>query len=172
VGAFLIPIAVAWLLVNGVIDWRARGTLNAGILLDAPISVTSTESAPNALQGGPGSWSILYVGNQSCDSACRNDLSNLANIRALSGRERHRVNVFATGTGAAVMDQPGAQALTLDDDTVAGFAAAITRVTGTSRPFVALVDWRGAAVLVYPAAAMPTRTRDDLRLLLRATAQH
>ncbi len=174
VAVFVLPLAVAWLYVGGVLDWRSRGTVNHGTLLTEPIRLEQTLITETAvrLSGYNGTWSIIYLGEQSCQAVCRESLGNVIKVHQLIGRDQPRVKLFRMGSGADETlpeELSSFQELPVSGPAASGIAASVQSQTGVTSPFIALVDWRGALIMVYPAAADPNGLLEDLKLLLRAS---
>lgn len=89
---FFLPLAVSIALYFS--GWRPDGGTNHGELLQ-PLRQLPADA--RALEG---KWSLVYVGDGSCDEACRNTLHVAAQVHLLLNKDMDRVNRALLATAA------------------------------------------------------------------------
>ncbi|MCC9002175.1 MAG: SCO family protein, partial [Candidatus Competibacter sp.] len=95
VALFVLPLAVAWLLIG---HWRPEGHVQHGELLDPArpmdLRLSSLEGKPmdgGALRG----WMLVYVGLAAeCDTHCRTGLYDMRQVRLALGKDMDRVKTL------------------------------------------------------------------------------
>ena len=86
-GLFVLPLALAWLMYSGAIDWQPASTRNLGYLVQPPLPVSWDGVVMEEPPGSPaerfaGHWLVLYEVPDSCDDAC---LEAVVGLRAQHG---------------------------------------------------------------------------------------
>lgn len=172
VALFVAPIGLAWLYVHGWLDWRARGSVVHGALLEPPVDVRrlpaqSLGALCDRLE--PGEWAVLYLDPTGCDGACRAALDRLETVHLLLGHTGERVALAAfvgSPSPGGIGDGAHAAALEVDPAAVAAIADSAPSMVF---PAVAFMDWRGQLMMHFPATAPQADILKDLRRLLRAS---
>jgi hypothetical protein len=174
---FLLPLVVAFFLYYGTV-WRPAGHVNHAVLISPPRPLPQLR-LPGAVPGDGllarapfhGRWSLVYVGNGACDTACREALRAMRQIRLALNTDMTRVErVFlVTGdccareflerehSGLAVLDATGRTAAPL----LAVFPAADREHT------LFVVDPLGNLMMSYDARRDPHGLLEDLKKVLR-----
>ncbi len=80
--AFLIPIAVAWVMLNN--QWYQGGVTNRGELLETPVTVGWI--SPETPQ-----WQIVYLYPEECGAPCQGALFNLRQVPQVIGESEKRL---------------------------------------------------------------------------------
>lgn len=93
IALFFLPLAASFVLYYGM-EWRPAGGSNHGELLQ-PI-----RQLPESLGQLEGKWSLAYVGNGACDSACRDALYIARQVHTLLNKDMGRVNRVLLATEA------------------------------------------------------------------------
>ncbi len=175
-GLFVAPMLLAaWL--YGLTGWRPPGSVSRGELIQPP--------RPLPLAGLPmagggqtpagflrGAWTLLYIGDGSCDPDCRQRLASLQQVRRALDKDASRLRrVFLyhgaccddawlrgeqAGLLAASLDDPGATALQVE------LVAAGVVIGGTY-----IVDPLGNLMMAYAAGTPANSMLKDLERLLR-----
>lgn len=193
---FLLPLLVSFWLYYGT-GWRPSGHVNNGELISPPralpsvslphIAVTDPASGTASSKGPPfetgagelsgpapglfrGTWTLTYVGDGSCDTACRQTLYVMRQTRRALGTDMPRVarvflvtgNCCATAflareqAGLTVLDAAGAPGQRLLDEFPAGDRAHSLFV----------IDPLGNLMMRYDVRRNPRGLLIDLRRLL------
>jgi hypothetical protein len=101
---FFMPLLVSLWLYYGM-GWRPSGRINHGELIQPPRPlpradlprVTAGGDTPNALPGTEqavfrGAWSLVYIGDGSCDASCRRTLYVMRQTRLALGTDMTRMD--------------------------------------------------------------------------------
>ena len=174
-GLFLLPLAVAFWMYYGT-DWRPARTVNHGELITPVRSLPAAhlqpavtpESAPAQLFHGK--WSLVYVGDGRCESACRQALYVMRQTRLSLNSEMTRVDrVFLAASqccareflahehpGLLVLDASGTEANSL----LAVFPA------NEREQSLFIVDPLGNLMMRYDVRQNPKGLLQDLKKLL------
>jgi len=100
VAMFFVPLLAAFVLYYGVEGWRPAGSTNKGDLihparpLPIDVALTASGAASKALDANllhDGKWTLLYVGNGSCDVRCREALTLMRQTRLALNDDAARV---------------------------------------------------------------------------------
>lgn len=105
---FFAPLAVAFYLYYGPLDWRPGHRVNHGDLIDPPRPLPDvtlpTAGREDAGHTSPqwlkGKWTLLYVGDGQCAARCRETLYNSRQVRLALNREMDRVQRVFIAEGA------------------------------------------------------------------------
>jgi hypothetical protein len=177
-GLFVLPLALAWLMYSGAIDYQPAETRNLGALVEPPVpaAFASLEVRDPA---GPteGDWSehwlVLYATPDPCGAACLADAEGLRQVHRAAGRNQSRIRLMLLGPGAQsrsddllslypafflASDPGGDVTATLD-----AVAAAQNAATPGS---LYLVDPLGNIMMFYAAGFDPNDLKKDLKRLL------
>src|SRR5690606_14753842 len=95
IGAFLTPLALAFLLYYGL-DIRPHGSTNQGDLIHPPVTLPEVELPSTADQTFAADalrdkWSMVYIGDGACDPRCREALTLMRQTRLALGDDMNRV---------------------------------------------------------------------------------
>lgn len=170
---FFGPLAVALFLYYDT-DWRPGGTNNHGELV-VPAIPSPAVDLPTADGSRTGPeflrhhWSLVYLGRDACEEACREALYNGRQMRLALGRLMDRVERVYLFVGPP--PEPGFVAAEHPDLLVADASGAEARAlleafTGQAEGYW-LVDPLGNVMMRYPADQAPRGMLEDLKRLLR-----
>ncbi len=163
VGAFVLPIVLAWGTVFGFLpDWLS-GRLNHGTLLPEGSSLPLADATAAPLERVFGQWSVLVMTTPDCIAPCRLDDAMLHRFAQAIAVDGERVSIYRAGTHAQT--PAGVNALPMSESERQAVAAL---VSGTTLDAL-IVDYQRRPVLAYPAPAEPAAILRDLRRLLRAS---
>lgn len=178
IGAFFAPLVLAFALYYGL-DIRPHGSTNQGDLIHPPISLPEVELpgvadqsfAADALRD---KWSMLYIGDGSCDARCREALTLMRQTRLALGDDMHRVQrVFLVSGNCcdrAYLDSEHSGLLLGRIDNAAGQTLLETfpdasRAATLGRIY--LVDPLGNLMMKYEPDAPQKGLLEDLKKLLK-----
>jgi hypothetical protein len=172
---FLLPLGLAFFTYYGS-AWRPAGRVNHGVLITParplpPLTLPRVSLA--AAHGAPfrGSWSLVYVGNGACDSACRRALYVMRQTRLALNNDMTRLQRLFLASGDCSACEPLARADPGLDVLDAGGAAA----TALLREFPSagrehslfVVDPLGNLMMSYDVRGDPHGLLEDLKKLLK-----
>lgn len=178
---FFVPLALAFWIYYGPGGWRPDGGTNKGDLLDPArplpkVDLPITGGSPVRGELLRGKWSLVYVGEGTCDDHCRKALYLTRQTRIALNKDADRVERVFLAYGnccdfefienehpdlvVAIVDSPQAAAL------LAKFPAYDDGpVEKAGRVY--LVDPLGNLLLSYSATAPESALLTDLQKLLR-----
>lgn len=178
VGAFVAPLALAFLLYYGL-GIRPHGSTNKGDLIHPPVTlpevalpgIADQPFAANALRG---EWSMVYIGDGACDTRCREALTLMRQTRLALGDKMERVQrVFLISGNCcdqAYLDAEQSGLLLARIDNSAGKTLLETfpdadRAATLGRIY--LVDPLGNLMMKYEPDAPQKGLLEDLKKLLK-----
>ena len=170
---FFLPLALAFYAYYGT-GWRPPGRVNHGALITPPrplpalvLPRTAPGPAEAVAETFRGSWTLVYVGDGSCDEDCRRALIVMRQSRLGLGNDMTRVGRvwLVTGTCCAPEADPGL--VVLDASGAAAGALLGLFPTAGREHSLFLVDPLGNLMMSYDARTNPRGLLDDLRKLLR-----
>jgi len=178
---FFAPLAISFLLYYGLDGWRPEGSTNSGDLMEPARSLPEavlpaadgTETAPDFLRG---KWSLVFVGDGSCDERCRAALTDIRQVRIALNQDSTRVQRVFLHTGACCdrdyfgREHPGL--IVAGIDTPAGEALlqafpAYDAVAPLAAGRLYIVDPIGNLMMSYAPDAPARGLLDDLKKLLK-----
>lgn len=163
---FLIPLALAWMMYIGVIDYRPGETSNRGTLIRPPVKASLP--ADFERHNLNGHWILVYPLSLECGDNCLKDLVGLRQVRRALGREGDRVRT------ALLVDGPPGRALSgMDEGIHADFLvtgggalrAQISQIAEGRGTY--LIDPMGNIMMHYQPGSNPDYIRRDLEHLLK-----
>lgn len=171
---FLVPVFAAFALYYGKL-WRPGGTASKGELIDParPLAVSGLKHADGRPAGGEvltGKWSVIYIGDGSCDAACRTALVFARQTRLALNNEMTRVQrVFlATGNCCAseyfAAEQPGLIAL---DASAPEAQSLLGQFPANHQNSLYIVDPLGNLMMRHDATRSSKDLLTDLKKLLK-----
>lgn len=165
---FGLPLAVSFFLYYAT-GWRPEGTSNHGELF-SPVVVLDGEGVGEAVEPLKGKWSMLVVGDGTCDEDCRRALVFARQTRLSLNKEMDRVARVFLPTGGccdrAYLDgeHPGLKVI----DGMAGREDLLARIPAQDREHsVFVVDPLGNLVLRYDSREDPKGFLSDMKKLLK-----
>ena len=180
---FLAPTFVAWVMHNSGADgWKPSGSTNNGVLVHParPLSLPAellagTGSLNDYLQG---KWTLLYIGDADCDTACNTHLYHMRQVHTLQNEHMRRVQrLFLLRSDA----MPESLASLLDEEYANMAVVSLTpgqaeqiepyfMIDGVSMQDaerVYIIDPLGNLMMYYPQSADPGGMHKDLKKLLK-----
>ncbi len=180
VAIFFAPLAIAFILYYGLDGWRPPGSTNRGELIQPPQQIPEVElSTPsgtplpaNTLRG---KWTLVYIGEGSCDSVCRTQLTLMRQSRLALNDDMERVQRLFLSTDGCCADDylnsehPGLLVAELDAeaaDVRSVFEAVVSEpLAHTGRIYI--VDPLGNLMMSYKPDAPPKGLLEDMKKLLK-----
>ena len=178
---FFVPLAVAFWMYYGPAGWRPSGDASKGDLIDPARPLA--EIALPTMDGGAttpgflrGKWSMVYVGDGTCDDRCRNALYLTRQSRIALNKDMDRVQRVLLVTGNCCdraflsTEHPDLVVARVEDATSAALLGPFP-VHGGVPPAAAgriyLVDPLGNLLMSYAPDAPDKALLTDLKKLLR-----
>jgi hypothetical protein len=161
-GLFLLPLVLSFWLYYGL-HWRPRGTTNHGELI-APV-----RPLPGHIFADK--WSLVYIGNGSCDADCRTTLVFMRQTRLSLNNEMTRVQrVFLATANCCdrvylASQHPGLRVLDASQPAAQLLLAQFPQEARAQSLFV--VDPLGNLMMRYDARLPPQGLLEDLQRLLQ-----
>ncbi|MGB5438435.1 MAG: hypothetical protein WBN90_02120 [Gammaproteobacteria bacterium] len=180
---FLAPTFVAWVMHHsGEGGWKPAGSTNNGMLvhparsLDLPAELLAADAPLNDFLRGK--WTLLYIGDADCDSACNTSLYNMRQVHILQNEHMRRVQRLFLLRSATVAG-PLARLLTEEypDMTVVNITPGLAEkiapdfmidgvsMQGAKRVYI--IDPLGNLMMYYPPGSDPRGMHKDLKKLLK-----
>ncbi|MEJ8567505.1 hypothetical protein [Elongatibacter sediminis] len=173
---FVIPLALAWLMYSGTIEYRPGATDNHGQLVEPPVPVdwsqASRSPGDTARASLAGVWVALYPLEQPCTERCLERVYQLRQVHRAAGRHADRIRIAVLN--AAPTEGSMRQKLeAIDDELVlleqpeTAFMSAIERAGSDAiEPSVYLVDPLGNIMMTYEVNDSMSLLSKDLKKLL------
>ena len=173
-GLFLLPVVVSFALYYGKL-WRPAGSASLGELIDParPLKVAglrNPDGTPAGSDALSGKWTLIYIGDGTCDADCRTALVFGRQTRLALNDQMSRVQrVFlATGNCCAgdyfAQEQPGLVAL---DASAPEAQALLSQFPAERRNSLYIVDPLGNLMMRHDAAHTSKDLLTDLKKLLK-----
>jgi cytochrome oxidase Cu insertion factor (SCO1/SenC/PrrC family) len=173
-GLFFLPLAVSFWMYYGT-DWRPARLINHGELI-TPARSLPAAALPAAIEGVPAQtnvfrkkWSLVYVGDGSCDQVCRHALHVMRQTRLSLNNEMTRVaRVFLVTAHCCDRDFLTREHAGLDvlDASGAAGAALLPAFPPEREHSLFIVDPLGNLMMTYDVRQNPKGLLDDLKKLL------
>ena len=177
-GMFIVPLALAWLMYSGAINYNPVNTRNLGELVQPPVPVPMGALRPAVPDSTPldtleEHWVVAYLLPANCDAGCLDDVTMLRQVHRASGKNQSRIRVLLMGAEPG----PSSQALldvypsfVLAARPGSAFGAGLSRVAtdsgAPSERSVYLLDPLGNIMLFYAAGFDANDLKKDLKRLL------
>ena len=171
---FLLPLALAFCAYYA--GWRPAGSVNHGTLISPPRPLPAL-LLPRAARAGPaaaetfrGIWTLVYVGEGSCDADCERALLVMRQTRLSLNNDMTRVGRvwLATGKGAQGLRASPEPGLIVLDATGPAAAPLLAQFPVDGRAHsLYVVDPLGNLMMSYDDRRDPHGLLEDLRKLLR-----
>jgi hypothetical protein len=165
---FFLPLLLAWLMYNGVIDFQPGATNNHGDLVAPPVEARLPEEVEGLDLSGH--WIVLYLLPESCDDTCQSYVAGLRQVRRALGRdgERIRTAYLSTTQSAGLL---GEQISAIDPaaivfrDSSGMLRSQLDGIGGGDGTYV--IDPLGNIMMKYHDGADPNLVRLDLKRILK-----
>ena len=179
---FILPLAAAWLMYSGVIEFQPVSTKNLGQLVQPPVPVD--RQSLEAVGGSPlpageldQHWGIVYDVPADCAEDCLQAVAALRQVHRASGRNQSRLRllILMPEHWPAELEQSLRSiypTFLLAADPSGEFQASLNEVaTSLSRGHAAegntyLLDPLGNIMMYYEAGSDPNDLKKDLKRLL------
>jgi cytochrome oxidase Cu insertion factor (SCO1/SenC/PrrC family) len=175
---FILPLAAAWLMYAGVIEFRPGSTRNLGQLVEPPRPISwegARSGGAKAFTTGEfaGHWLVIHAVASPCEDACTKAIVGLRQVHRAAGRNQSRIRVALLhddGEGDRLqqlyaafylLENPGGE-LWQTLESVAAGAQPPARARGGSY----LVDPLGNIMMFYAPGSDPNDLSRDLKRLL------
>lgn len=179
---FALPLAAAWLMYSGKVDYQPGSTRNLGQLVQPPVPAPLGALRVSGLSGNPVSdlaerWVIVRPLPAECDRACLDAAAELRQVHRASGRNQSRIGILlllAQADNKAVLNELEAiyPLFTLATDPDGTFSDRLRQAApGEQSAALAagntyLMDPLGNIMLFYEAGTDPNDLKKDLKRLL------
>jgi len=170
---FLGPLLIAFVFYYGEIGWRPVSSTANGQLIIPPRLLPDMVLRQNATGESPkfrGKWSLIMLGDGSCDEACRSLLYETRQVRKALSRDRDRVQrVFYVTTGSldaefVKSEHPGLVIIETD----APIAEPLLEAVNDRNPGdIFLADPIGNLIMRFPPDTGMSGIHTDLKQLLK-----
>jgi len=154
-------VAIALYFGGGVKDAQ----VNYGRLMEPPITLEAKQHFDLGIRGR---WTLLYVGQRTCEEECQNALVDIRQIRLATGREIDRIERVVwteVPLESTILDEhPGLVALTPTSETASALQGAVAQLDATH---IYIIDPIGNIILDYTANPDRKAFLKDLRKLLK-----
>jgi cytochrome oxidase Cu insertion factor (SCO1/SenC/PrrC family) len=163
---FFMPLlASAWLYYG--MGWRPAGQVNHGELIQPPRPLPRVAADPTLFRG---EWTLVYIGDGSCDASCRGTLYVMRQTRLALGTDQTRVaRVFLVTKDCCAQDYLAREhaGMTVFDAAGAAGAALLGRFPpGDEAHTLFVVDPLGNLMMRYDVRHQPRGLLVDLKRLL------
>jgi hypothetical protein len=165
---FFAPLAFAFYLYYGGLQWRPGHRVNSGELIQPP--------RPLNQKSLMGKWSLIYVQHGRCDDECQRHLYDTRQVRTALDREMNRVQrVFVADADcceptALHETHPDLIVRTPGSDDAGWLTQLPTREGAINSHRTYVVDPLGNLMMYYPPDAKPKGMLEDMKRLLRLSS--
>lgn len=184
---FFLPLVASFWLYYGT-SWRPGGHVNHGELIQPPRPLPRIDLPQVALGGGPpgqptkalaardatpfrGKWTLVYIGDGSCDASCRGTLYVMRQTRLALGTDMTRLaRVFLVTENCCARDYLAHEhaGITVLDAASAAGAPLLSRFPAQNRAHTLfVVDPLGNLMMRYDVRRDPRGLLVDLKRLLQ-----
>ena len=159
-----LAVAIAWYFIGG---GPGGGGVNYGTLIEPPLSLDAREHFDAGLRGR---WTLLVKVDGGCDTACREAIETLRQVRLATGREIDRIErALLLPADVAPDDEivgtdPDLVVLQAGENAAAPAAVALAPLPGAH---VYVIDPIGNVILRYPLRPERKPLLADLKKLLK-----
>ncbi len=177
---FFAPLLFAVWLYFGANSWLTLETQNHGVLIQPPrplneFSVISLNGAKWEQEQFIGKWTLLYLGNQSCDLYCEASLFKMRQVRLSLGRDRQRIqrkfigvsnHSYTENLNSIFENYPDMQIAWFDQSQ---FHIHLPQFKGLDEHLIYLIDPLGNLMMCYSKHATAKGIKKDLKRLLKVS---
>lgn len=172
---FVVPLAVAWMMYSGTIDYNPVQTRNLGELVRPPVPVPMESLSPADPESAPFEdlqehWVVMYALPRKCGQDCIEDVTALRQVHRASGKNQARIRLLLIGAEAGHGFHeiyPAYHVAAAAGDAFNHQLATIAREYGAApESSLYLVDPLGNIMLFYAAGFDANDIKKDLKRLL------
>jgi hypothetical protein len=173
---FVLPLAAAWLMYSGVIDFDPVETRNLGELVEPPVPVTLDGLVPDDPARTPQAelprhWAMVHVLPANCGAECEDVVTALRQVHLAAGRDRARLHILLLHRPGAAIDTGRVAAIypafLLAGDPDGRMLDTLTAIAGDDATgHTYLLDPLGNIMMLYRAGYDPNELKKDLKRLL------
>ena len=178
---FVLPLALAWLMYTGTIEYRPVSTRNLGVLVQPPVPLSwdgaRLSGAPDQLPSDAFGrhWLVLHAVPTPCGDACLRAVTDLRQVHRAAGREQSRIRLALLQDSDAEASRrltgiyPQFYLLEDPSGTVWAQLEALTAAVDSTVPTggsTYLIDPLGNIMMHYAAGYDPNDLKKDLKRLL------
>ena len=171
---FVLPLAVAFLMYRGAIEYNPVETRNLGTLVQPPVPVDLDALAP---LGGTAAnsealnkhWVVMHQVPKTCGDSCRETVTSLRQVHRSTGRNQSRIRMVLVSenpdpqqAGELQSIYPVFQVVQLNP----ALSANLQTIPGSTEGSTYLIDPLGNIMMSYAAGADPNDLKKDLKRLL------
>jgi cytochrome oxidase Cu insertion factor (SCO1/SenC/PrrC family) len=178
---FFVPLAVAFWMYYGPAGWRPAGDASKGDLIDparplAEVALPTVDGGTTAPGFLRGKWSLVYVGDGTCDERCRNALYLTRQSRIALNKDMGRAQRVFLVTGNCcdraflAAEHPDLVVASVENSASAALLAPFPDyddVPAATAGRIYLVDPLGNLLMSYAPTAPDKAVLTDLKKLLR-----
>lgn len=179
--AFFAPLIIAWWYLNftDVVESGAKSNYGDLILPARPLPDFALTDPLSASRKGQlhGKWSLFYISNTGCNTACEENLYRMRQLRLTTGKDDHRVQRVLLvlhgldDVNPVVFESYSGQWLLTIDSKEQDIFLAKFKLSEEDRPEKSrrlyLVDPNGNLMMSYPFDSEPRGIIQDLKKLLK-----
>ena len=173
---FVMPLALAWMMYSGTLEFNPTATRNKGQLIEPPLpmnwqalQIMNAETLQEKT-GQPllGRWVVLYTLPATCEAACQQHIVSLRQIHLATGRNQSRVRIALilrdTNQPESVNELGSIyEKFTFLSDPNGEL---MQTLTATNADNTYLIDPLGHIMMHYTAGVDPNYIKQDLKQLL------
>jgi hypothetical protein len=174
---FVLPLAAAWLMYSGVIDFEPGDTRNLGELVEPPVPVdldglVPADPARDPTRELPRHWAIVHVVPADCGPDCEATVTALRQVYVAAGRNQSRLRILLLDGPTDAIDAARLEAIhpgfLLASDGDGRMLDALAAIAGNVDPagHTYLLDPLGNIMMLYRAGYDPNDLKKDLKRLL------
>lgn len=179
---FFMPLAAAWLMYSGNVDYQPASTRNLGQLVQPPVPAPLDELQPADASGEPlrvleEHWVIVRPLPTGCAGPCLESVTQLRQVHRAAGRNQSRISILLLLEGTADSGlKKDIEAIypsfILATDPAGTFSLQLQKVAAAAQPGsiaqgnTYLMDPLGNIMLFYGADSDPNDLKKDLKRLL------
>jgi hypothetical protein len=183
---FFLPLALAWMMYTGTIDFQPAATRNLGELVQPPMPIdwdseviwlSPVENGESPAEVFLEHWVILHVVEAPCDDVCMRQITSLRQVHKAAGRNQSRIRLalLMPGDDGYGSTAKAVQAIYPAFRLLRSPAASLTRKLGELPRAPAaneiagssyLVDPLGNIMMYYAAGSDANNLKKDLKRLL------
>ena len=171
---FVLPLAVAFLMYWGAIDYNPVETRNLGTLVQPPVPVDLAGLEPLGsdtieLEALKEHWVVMHHVPKTCDEACREAVTALRQVHRSTGRNQARIRMLLLSKNPdpeAAAELQSIYPLFRLALVNPQMSANLQEIPGSTEGSTYLIDPLGNIMMSYAAGVDPNDLKKDLKRLL------